>query len=201
MSFEPVSLLLVLANLSVYYLEQQSGNSLALTYGLWPIESGRFEPLQLMTYSLLHASGVHLAANTFAMFMFGGEVEHRIGSLRFLVYVVCCIVFAALLQLALAIIMGRFDRPTIGASGAVFGVLLAYAMLFPRQKLMPVILPIPIPAWLFVTLYGVLELVLGMLETADGIAHFAHLGGMLGGWLLMKYWLDKLPPEERRAGA
>jgi membrane associated rhomboid family serine protease len=201
MYLEPLSLLLVLANLVVYYLEQQTGNALALTYGLWPIESGRFQPLQLVTYSFLHASGVHLAANAFAMFMFGGEVEHRIGRLRFFVYVLCCIVCAALLQLAVAIIMGNSDRPTIGASGAVFGLLLAYAMLFPRQKLMPVILPIPIPAWLFVALYGVLELALGMLETADGIAHFAHLGGMLGGWLLMRYWLDKLPPEDRRAGA
>jgi membrane associated rhomboid family serine protease len=197
MYFQPVSLLLVLANLAAFYLEQQSGNALVLSHGLWPVESGRFQLPQLVTYSFLHASGLHLSANAFAIFMFGGEIEHRIGSPRFLVYSLCCIVFAALLQLAVAIILGTIDRPTIGASGVVFGLLLAYAMLFPCQKLMPVILPIPIPAWLFVTLYGVLELVLGLLETTDGIAHFAHLGGMLGGWFLMQYWLDKLPPEDR----
>jgi membrane associated rhomboid family serine protease len=200
MYFEPVSLLLVLANLGAFYLEQQAGSGLILTYGLWPVESGRFQPSQLMTYSFLHASGVHLVANMFALLMFGAEVEHRIGWLRFLVYSLCCILFAALLQLAVAIVTGTLDRPTIGASGAVFGVLLAYAMLFPDHKLTPIIMPVPIPAWLFVGLYGVLELVLGMLETEDGIAHFAHLGGMMGGWFLMQYWLDKLPPRDHAAG-
>jgi membrane associated rhomboid family serine protease len=99
-------------------------------------------------------------------------------------------------QLAVAIIMGNVDRPTLGASGGVFGVLIAFGMLFPRQKLVPLILPIPVPAWLFVTFYGVLELGSGLMETQDGIAHFAHLGGMLGGWLLMRYWL----PKRRAAG-
>lgn len=192
MVLEPVSLLLVLANVGVFYL-QQGGDALALAYGLWPLESGRFALHQVVTYSFLHASVLHLLANMIAMFMFGSEVEHRIGSLRFLFYCACCIVFAALVQLAVAIIMGRVDRPTLGASGAVFGVLLAYAMLFPKNKLTPVIMPIPLPAWLFVALYGIVELVLGMAETDDGIAHFAHLGGMLGGWFLMQYWMDKLP--------
>jgi membrane associated rhomboid family serine protease len=199
MYFEPVSLLLVLANLGVFYLQHQSPDAFALAFGLWPIESGRFQVQQLVTYSFLHATGVHLTLNMFAMLMFGAEIEHRIGSLRMLVYCFACIVSAALLQLAVAIIMGTVARPTLGASGAVFGLLLAYAMLFPRHKLTPIILPIPLPAWLFVGLYGVLELVLGMLETEDGIAHFAHLGGMMGGWFLMQYWMDKLPPLQEKA--
>ena len=102
---------------------------------------------------------------------------------------------AALIQLALGIILAQSDRPTLGASGGVFGVLLAFGMLFPRQKLVPLILPIPVPAWLFVGFYGLLELGLGIMETKDGVAHFAHLGGMLGGWLLIRYWLPR-----RRAG-
>ena len=194
MYFEPVSLLLVLANVTVFYLQQQAPEAYAMAWGLWPVESQNFHLPQLISYGFLHASGIHLTVNMFAMFMFGAEVEHRVGSLRFLLYCLVCLLSAALLQLAVAIILGTLTRPTMGASGIVFGVLLAYAMLFPRQKLTPIIMPIPIPAWLFVALYGLLELVMGLLETQDGIAHFAHLGGMMGGWFLMQYWRDKLPP-------
>ena len=194
MFFEPVSLLLVLSNVAVFYLEQQAPEAYALAWGLWPVETPNFHLPQLITYGFLHASGIHLTVNMFAMLMFGAEVEHRVGSLRFLLYCLACLLSAALLQLGVAIILGTLTRPTMGASGIVFGVLLAYAMLFPRQKLTPIIMPVPIPAWLFVGLYGLLELVMGLLETQDGIAHFAHLGGMMGGWFLMQYWRDKLPP-------
>jgi membrane associated rhomboid family serine protease len=196
MYLEPVSLLLAVLSAGVYYVQyvqQQGGDALTLAYGLWPVESGHFQLPQLLSYSFLHASGVHASMNLFALVMFGSDVEHRIGSLRFIAYYYCAVVFGALLQLAVAIILGTVHRPVLGASAGVFGLLLAYAMLFPRQKLMPVLMPVPVPAWLFVSLYGVLELALGMLETQDGIAHFAHLGGMLGGWFLMQYWLDKLP--------
>jgi len=193
---KPVTLLLVLANAAAFYLQQSSGDSLVLAFGLWPVESGRFGPGQVLTYSFLHASLTHLAVNMLAVLMFGGDVEHELGSWRFALYYLCCVAAAALVQLAVAIIMGNVDRPTLGASGGVFGVLIAFGMLFPRQKLVPLILPIPVPAWLFVTFYGVLELGSGLMETQDGIAHFAHLGGMLGGWLLMRYWL----PKRRAAG-
>jgi membrane associated rhomboid family serine protease len=83
--------------------------------------------------------------------------------------------------------------PTVGASGGVFGLLLAYGLFFPRRTLMLLFPPIPMPAWLFVTLYGLLELYLGVTGTAAGIAHFAHLGGMLGGWILIRQW-RKRPP-------
>ena len=86
----------------------------------------------------------------------------------------------------------------VGASGGVFGLLLAFAMLFPQRKVVPLIPPIPMPAWLFVTGYGALELFLGVTGTQSGVAHFAHLGGMAGGYLLIQYWRGRLPWKPRR---
>jgi len=188
---KPVTLLIILANVAAFYLQGVSGDQLAVAFGLWPIQSGHFDVRQLLTYSFLHASLTHLAVNMLALLLFGSDVEHELGPGRFVVYYVNCVVAAALVQLAVAVILGIGDRPTLGASGGVFGVLIAFGMLFPRQKLVPLILPIPVPAWLFIGFYGVLELVLGLAETRDGVAHFAHLGGMLGGWLMMRYWLPK----------
>lgn len=188
---KPVTLLVILANVAVYYLQQTGGDELVLAFGLWPLESGRFAPGQVLTYAFLHASLVHLAVNMLAVLMFGSDVEHELGSWRFAAYYLGCVAAAALVQLAVAVITGVADRPTLGASGGVFGVLIAFGMLFPRQKLVPLILPIPVPAWVFVSFYGLLELALGIVETRDGIAHFAHLGGMLGGWLILCYWLPK----------
>lgn len=188
---KPVTLLIILANAAVYYLQQAGGDGLVLAFGLWPLESGRFAPVQVVTYSFLHASVMHLAINMLAVLMFGSDVEHELGSLRFVGYYLGCVAAAALVQLAVAVVTGGIDRPTLGASGGVFGVLIAFGMMFPRQKLVPLILPIPVPAWVFVSFYGLLELALGIVETRDGVAHFAHLGGMLGGWLMLCYWLPK----------
>jgi membrane associated rhomboid family serine protease len=188
---KPVTLLLILANVAAFYLQGVAGDQLAVAFGLWPIQSGYFDARQLLTYSFLHASLTHLAVNMLALLLFGSDVEHDLGARRFVVYYLGCVVAAGLVQLAVAVILSIGDRPTLGASGGVFGVLIAFGMLFPRQKLVPLILPIPVPAWLFVGFYGLLELVLGIAETRDGIAHFAHLGGMLGGWLMMRYWLPK----------
>lgn len=190
---KPVTILLVLCNVAMFYLQQGAGDSMVLAFGLWPVESAQFEPGQILSYSFLHASVTHLAVNMLAVLMFGSDVEHELGAWRFALYYLSCVAAAALLQLAVAIILGNLDRPTLGASGGVFGVLIGFGMLFPRQKLVPLILPVPVPAWLFVSFYGALELALGLTETQDGIAHFAHLGGMLGGWLLMRYWLPKRP--------
>ena len=97
------------------------------------------------------------------------------------------VVSAAVVQLAFAAWSGS-PFPTVGASGGVFGLLLAFALYFPQRRVMLLIPPIPMPAWLFATLYGIVELVLGVTGTASGVAHFAHLGGMLGGDLLIWHW-------------
>src|SRR5574338_515881 len=136
--------------------------------------------LQLLTGNLL--------IGPFALWMFGGEIERLLGSRRYFVYYVVCVVGAAVAQL---IVLGNLNRPpmpTVGASGGVFGLLLAFGMAFPHRRLMLIFPPIPMPAWLFVTLYGLLELYLGVTGTQAGVAHFAHLGGMLGGWIAMRWW-------------
>jgi len=98
------------------------------------------------------------------------------------------VVTAALAQLSVPFVVPAPFGPTLGASGGVFGLLLAYAMLFPKRKVIPLIPPIPMPAWLFATIFASLELFLGVTGTLSGIAHFAHLGGMVGSALVVMQW-------------
>jgi membrane associated rhomboid family serine protease len=124
----------------------------------------------------------------FAVYMFGGQLDLLWGPKRYLNLYLVSIIVAGVAQLAVASLISAEPYPTIGASGGVFGLLLAYAMYFPNRIIMLLIPPIPMPAWLFVTLYGALELYLGVTGTEAGVAHFAHLGGMAGAWLLIQYW-------------
>ena len=103
---------------------------------------------------------------------------------------------AALVQLLFNLVIGS-QAPTVGASGGLFGLLLAFAMMFPDRIITPLIPPIPMRAKVFVAIYGGLELFLGVTGTQQGVAHFAHLGGMLGGYLVIRYWRG-LPPFGRR---
>jgi membrane associated rhomboid family serine protease len=132
-----------------------------------------------------------------ALYMFGSDIERVLGDRRYLAYYFTCVVTAAVAQLIVSAMSGGPPYPTVGASGGVFGVLLAFALYFPRRTVMLVIPPIPMPAWLFVTLYGVVELYLGITGTQAGVAHFAHLGGMLGGYAMIRYWRGR-PPFRRR---
>jgi membrane associated rhomboid family serine protease len=102
------------------------------------------------------------------------------------------VIVAAITQLVVSGVGSATPYPTVGASGGVFGLLLAFGMLFPRRMIMLIFPPIPMPAWLFVTIYGVLELYLGVTGTSQGVAHFAHLGGMLGGFLMLRRWRRQL---------
>jgi membrane associated rhomboid family serine protease len=197
-SLQPVTALLILANVAVFVLQQDANEHLLMSFALWPWGSGLLQPWQVVSYSFLHAGGTHLGFNMLALFMFGAEVEHALGSSKYLLYYLVCVVAAALIQLAVTIMHVSQAGYTIGASGGVFGLLLAFGMLFPRRKLVPLLLPIPMPAWLFVTLYGAIELWLGVTQTQEGVAHFAHLGGMLGGWLLLQYWRGRRPPAPSR---
>jgi len=175
----PVTALLIAANVLIFVLTGAGNSSLAL----WPLGT-LFAPWQLLTYAFLHGSFSHLFFNMFGLYMFGSELERTWGALRFLVLYFASVLTAAVTQLAWSAFSGS-PYPTVGASGGVFGVLLAYAVLFPRRKLMLLFPPIPMPAWLFVTLYGLAELVFGVTGTQSGVAHFAHLGGMLGGFFAL----------------
>jgi len=190
----PVTRALLMANVGVFIIQLLTGNLLIGTFALWPFGSPQFrgapsfEIWQLVTYGFLHGSLTHLLFNMLALYMFGGDIERLLGSQRFLVYYLGCVVGAAVAQLVVLGGMNRPPVPTVGASGGVFGLLLAFGMAFPHRKLMLLFPPIPMPAWLFVTLYGLLELYLGVTGSGLGVAHFAHLGGMVTGYLLLTYW-------------
>ena len=195
----PVTRGLILANVAVFLLEAMVGiNAMVAYLALWPIGSGAFQPWQIITYGFLHGGLTHIFFNMFALFMFGGQLERLFGPKRFLNLYLASIITAGLSQLAYAGFTGAEPYPTIGASGGVFGVLLAFAMYFPRQTIVLLIPPIPMPAWLFVSLYGALELFLGVSGMEINVAHFAHLGGMLGAWLLIQYWRGRPPFRRRR---
>jgi membrane associated rhomboid family serine protease len=185
--------ILLMINVAVYALQVfDASQSLEAYFALWPIGSGvpgtlGFQPWQLISYGFLHGSPTHLLFNMLALVMFGGDVERVWGRSRFLTYYFTCVLSAGLVQLLVTWWAGPPFESTIGASGGVFGLLLAFGMLFPRRTVMLIFPPIPMPAWLFVVVYGVLELFLGVTGSQADVAHFAHLGGMLGGYLLIRY--------------
>jgi membrane associated rhomboid family serine protease len=184
----PVTRLLIVANVVAFFGEALSGGLLIELFALWPLASRHpaFLPWQLVTYSFLHANLTHLLFNMFALFMFGGELERLFGARRYLNLYLAGVVSAALAQLAFAALAGLPPYPTVGASGGIFGLLLAFGMYFPQRTIFLLFPPIPMPARVFVVLYGALELFLGVTGTQEGVAHFAHLGGMLGAWLMLR---------------
>jgi membrane associated rhomboid family serine protease len=188
----PVTRALIFINIGVLLLLQLTPKLIGGLFALWPPRSGLFEPWQLITYAFLHGGWAHLFFNMFALFMFGGALERRWGGRRFVIYYLVCVLTAALTQLAVQGSAGAAE-PVVGASGGVFGVLLAFAWYFPRQKLIVIPIPIPVSAWLLVTVYALLELLYGVTGTMPGVAHFAHLGGMLGGALCILYWRSRRP--------
>ena len=188
----PVTTALIVANVAVFLL-QSVAPGIVVPFALWPLAASAsgvgasFGPWQLLTYAFLHGGLVHLAFNMFALYMFGGAIEQVFGPRRYLIYYLVCVVSAAVSQLIVSAMMGGV-YPTIGASGGVFGLLLAYAIYFPHSRVMLLFPPIPMPARVFVVVYAVIELYLGVTGTQAGVAHFAHLGGMIGGFIMLRYW-------------
>jgi membrane associated rhomboid family serine protease len=186
-STPPATRTLILINVAVYLLQQLYGQQIAQLFALWPLGSREFRPWQLLTYAFLHGSIAHIFFNMFALFMFGRALELYWGARRLVLFYLVCVLTAALTQLAAQHGAG-VNEEVIGASGGIFGILLAFAWYFPRERIILLFPPIPMPAWLFVTLYGLLELFFGVTGTEAGVAHFAHLGGMAGGALCILYW-------------
>lgn len=152
----------------------------------YPIE-GAGTIVQLVSYMFLHGGFSHLFFNMFALWMFGRIIEYDMGSKRFLTYYLTCGVGAGLIQLLVNYMEGM-PSVTVGASGAVFGLLLAYGMMHPNNVVMLMFPPIALKAKWFVVIYGVIELFSGVYSSGSQVAHFAHLGGMLFGFLLLRYW-------------
>ena len=193
-----LNVLFFLADISL----QTRGIDLTQWLGLHYITAQDFYPWQFITYMFMHGNFSHLFFNMFALWMFGYALENYWGSKRFLVYYLITGVGAALIQtgvLALEIRGMTQGLPpfaaqhyinqivTVGASGAVYGILLAFGMCFPNVRIFLYFF-FPIKAKWFVIIYGVIELFAGIGGTADGVAHFAHLGGMIFGLLLILYW-------------
>jgi membrane associated rhomboid family serine protease len=192
----PATRTLLVLNVAIFALQFVMGPFLLRWFALWPPASTQFpgapgfEVWQLLTYGFLHGGLTHLFFNMFALYMFGGEIERLFGTRRFVTYYLVCVVGAAIAQLVVISNIDSRPVPTVGASGGVFGLLLAFGMAFPQRRIMLLFPPIPMPAWLFVTLYGLLELYLGVTGTSQGVAHFAHLGGMVAGFILLLRWRD-----------
>ena len=169
-----------------------AGGPIGSNFALWPLNSfaGDFYPWQLVTYGFLHGNFTHLLFNMFMLWMFGRELEVLMGTRRFLTYFLTCVIGAGIVQLIVAGMQGG-GYPTIGASGGVFGILLAFGMAFPNRMILLLIPPIPMKAKYLVLLAGAIELFVGVSGMSPGIAHFAHLGGMLFGFGLLMYWKNK----------
>lgn len=193
--------MLLLCNGLAFLAELLNGPPLIEWLALWPYGllspddalagTYPFRPWQIMTYAFLHGSVLHLFLNMYALWLFGSRLEYLWGGRKFAIYYFVCVVGAALTQLAvseMALLQGGPAYPVLGASGGVFGLLLAFGVLFPETELLLLFPPIPIKAKWFVLGYGAVELLAGVTGTVEGVAHFAHLGGMLTGWMTLLYW-------------
>jgi membrane associated rhomboid family serine protease len=189
----PAVLGLLIANVAAYVLQMVIGEDQAFAFALWPLAGyedapSQFGIWQLVTYSFLHGGSAHLIFNMLGLVTFGTPIERVGGARRLLMLYFAAVITAAVTQLIVPPWLGAQPHPTIGASGGVFGLLLAYAVLFPRSRVIPLIPPIPMPAWLFAVLYTAVELYLGVTGRFEGVAHFAHLGGLVGSAIVLWQW-------------
>ncbi|NCB19055.1 MAG: rhomboid family intramembrane serine protease [Bacteroidia bacterium] len=207
----PVVKNLVILNGIMLLITFLTGDFMYEKFALFYIDSPLFKPYQLVTHMFMHGSFIHLFFNMYSLVIFGIVLEQVWGSQKFfLYYMVTGLGAAALHLLVMYIEAGSYQNaamagsaiaaqhleilrltPTVGASGAVYGVLLAYGMLFPNNVLQLLFPPIALKAKWFVMIFGAIELWMGLSNSGGNIAHFAHLGGMLFGYLLILYWKKK----------
>jgi membrane associated rhomboid family serine protease len=194
----PVTRNLLIANVAVFLLQMLMPAAM-VPLALWPLGSGYFQPWQIVTNAFMHGGWPHLLFNMYALFMFGSQVERALEARNYTIYYFVCLITASILQLLwLRYVEGDFQSPTVGASGAIFGLLLAFGLLWPRERMIVFPIPAAIPALPLVLGYAALELVAGVLGWMPGIAHFAHLGGMLGGYVMLQYLRGRLPIKPKR---
>jgi len=200
---------LLIVNGGMFLLELYSGGSQMIeVLALWPVTDigsevfgqapPHFQLWQLLSYSFLHGNVMHLLLNMYALWLFGSRMEQLWGTWNFALYYFVCVIGAGLVQLLVASQAAGEGGiyPTIGASGGVFGLLLAFGLTFPNERLMLIFPPVVLRAKWFVLIYGLIELWFGITGTEAGVAHFAHLGGMLFGFILLWYW-HRHPPGYR----
>ncbi|MBQ3820548.1 MAG: rhomboid family intramembrane serine protease, partial [Bacteroidales bacterium] len=201
----PVTKNLIIINVLIFVATIINENFMIGTFGLFYPTSPYFRWWQVITHMFMHGGFWHILFNMYTLFIFGVVVERIIGSKKFLLFYFVCGLGAAALQMgtqylevqafmnsdsqtALQSLIDLKRTPTVGASGAIYGVLIGYAMLFPQSKMTLLFPPVTLSAKWMVIVFAVIELFTGVVGFADGVAHFAHLGGMLIGWLLIRFW-------------
>lgn len=207
-SMPPVVKNLLLVNVIMYLITIITGNFMYENFALFYFESPLFKPFQLVTHMFMHGGFTHILFNMYTLYIFGCVLERVWGSQKFLFYYFVTGIGAALLHMgvmwlqlqgyiadlnagdlfARAQIQALLSTPTVGASGAIYGLLLAYGMLFPDNIMQLIFPPVALKAKWFVIIFGALELLLGLSGRGGNVAHFAHLGGMIFGFFLILYW-------------
>lgn len=161
-------------------------------FALYDIRSQHFNPIQLITHMFMHGGFLHIIFNMFALISFGPYVEEHFGKRKFLLFYLLCGLGAAFLHM----LMIHSEAPMVGASGAIYGLMLVYAILYPNEKLFFFFIPIGIKAKYLIGGFFLLEVVLGFLSKCDGVGHFAHVGGGLTGLLL--FFINRFLPKKRK---
>lgn len=186
MNLPPITLATVITCIAAFLGQQAYGPVIEQYFALWPL-GPEFHIWQLVTYFFLHGGIEHILFNMLGLVIFGPALERAYGPRRFISLILISTVAAGLTQMALTAWTGD-DVPTVGASGGIYGLLLAFAMTFPRAIITPLIPPIPMRAPVAVAVFAAIELFSGITGTAAGVAHFAHLGGMFGAFVLLMLW-------------
>lgn len=201
----PVTKHIVAINVLLFIATLVNQNFMVGNFAMFYPASPFFKPWQIVTHMFMHGGFWHIFFNMYTLLMFGMVVERSIGSKRFLIFYFVTGLGAALLHTGVEWLqaqyflanqaIGNYNQllmtPTLGASGAVYGVLIGYAMLYPQSRLTLLFPPVTLTAKWFVIIFAGIELFTGVTGLQDGVAHFAHLGGMLFGWLLMRKWLRR----------
>ncbi|MBR3303886.1 MAG: rhomboid family intramembrane serine protease [Bacteroidales bacterium] len=186
----PVVKHLIIINVILFVATYLIGDVMYEKLALFPWGSPFFKKYQLLTHMFMHGGFWHIFFNMYTLYFFGCNLERIWGGKKFLLYYMVTGLGAALLHLFVMYLQNApYNVPTVGASGAVYGLLLAFGMLFPNSRI-TMVFPIPmvLKAKWFVCIFGAIELITGIFDLGGGIAHFAHLGGMLFGLVLTLYW-------------
>lgn len=204
----PVVKNLIMINVLMYLITAITGNFMYENFALFYFKSPFFKPYQLVTHMFMHGGFTHILFNMYTLYIFGCVLERVWGSQKFLFYYFVTGIGAALLHMGVMYLQLRgyiadynagdmfaqsgiqsiLVTPTVGASGAIYGLLLAYGMLFPDNIMQLIFPPVALKAKWFVIIFGALELLLGLSGRGGDVAHFAHLGGMIFGFFLILYW-------------
>jgi membrane associated rhomboid family serine protease len=192
----PVTQALLLVNVGLFCLGYLVGPWFGALFALHPVTGG-FMPWQVLSYGLLHGDMLHLFFNMLALWMFGSELEQLWGPKRYLSFVTVGVLTGGIAFLVITLLTG-WPATLVGFSGAIFALLLAQAMLFPNRTIMPLFPPIPMKMKVFAMVFGAIELFIAFGAGAGGLGSVAHLGGALGGFLMLRYWRGQPPFGRRR---